>query len=208
MLFSGEYRFEQSAQQIWTALNDPLVLKQTIPGCGEINRVSDTEFSGAVKLAIGPMKFRFAGQITLTDLDPPWRYTITYSGSGGMAGLVKGVARVTMSPDLHHPLGQGTVLRYRTEVSLSGMIASLAEKLLQGTAVRLANDFFARFAARIPPERDVDTAIETSAPEVEMAKVAEVETIAVPITQTGLPPIIWSVGLSALVGIILAFSVR
>ena len=210
MQFSGDYRFAQPAHQIWAALNDPLVLRRTIPDCDAIDRVSETEFTGVVKLVIGPMKFRFSGHITLSDLDPPWRYTITCSGVGGMAGLAKGVARVTMSPDLSNPLGQGTIMRYHAEVALSGMIATLAEKLLQGTAVRLADDFFARFAAQIPQEPAIAMAKQAPTPEIpaQRAEVAYSETVGVALPQAGLHPIVWSVGLSVLVGIILACSVR
>jgi uncharacterized protein len=207
MQFSGDYRFAQSARQIWNALNDPAVLKQTIPGCEDIHRVSETEFTGIVKIAVGPMKFRFSGTISLGDLDPPWRYTITCTGSGGLAGLAKGTARVTMNPDLHHPLGHGTLLRYHTEVALSGMIATLAEKFLQGTATRLADEFFARFASHIPPEREPDMIEEPTTPVSAPTPLIEPETITVE-APPSLPPVVWSVGLSLLVAIILAFSIR
>lgn len=209
MEFSGDYRFEPSAQRIWAALNDPAVLKQTIPGCETIEQLSATEFAAVVKIAVGPMKLRFAGQITLGDLDPPWRYTISCAGSGGLAGLAKGTARVTMSPDLQHPLGHGTILRYHTEVALSGMIATLAEKLLHGTASRLADDFFARFAAQIPPETHVMAKLEAAAampPDAVIPEIAEPTPVIQP--QRGLHPVVWSIGLSVLTGVILAFSVR
>lgn len=209
MEFSGDYRFEPSAQRIWAALNDPVVLKQTIPGCEEIERLSPTEFAAAVKITIGPMKLRFTGRITLSDLDPPWRYTISCAGSGGLAGLAKGMARVTMSPDLQHPLGHGTILRYHTELALSGMIATPAEKLLHGTASRLADEFFARFAAQIPPETHAAAKLDAPAPVSPDALIPEIaEPTSVTQPQRGLHPVVWSIGLSVLTGVILAFSVR
>lgn len=209
MEFAGEYRFKPSAERIWTALNDPAVLKRTIPSCEEIERLSATEFAAVVKLAVGPMKLRFSGRIGLSDLDPPWRYTISCTGSGGLAGLAKGTAKVTMSPDLHHPLGHGTILRYHTEVALSGMIATLAEKLLHGTASRLADDFFARFARQIPPEPDAILVDATPQPQPPVTPIADiVRPRAIEVPQAGLHPVVWSLGLTILTGIILAFSVR
>lgn len=209
MEFAGDYRFAQTAQAIWAALNEPAVLMATIPGAEQIERVSATEFAAVVRLAVGPMKLRFTGRITLSDLDPPWRYTIACAGNGGLAGLAKGTARVTMSPDLHHPLGHGTILRYHTEIALSGMVATLAEKILHGTATRLADEFFARFASHIPAEDTAPVALPAAAPVPVNAPPPETAlTPPIPRHQPGLHPVVWSLGLTAVTALILALSVR
>ena len=48
MEMTGEYRIPAPRDAVWEALNDPDVLKQCIPGCDEIEKSSDTEFSAKV----------------------------------------------------------------------------------------------------------------------------------------------------------------
>jgi carbon monoxide dehydrogenase subunit G len=200
--FSGSHRFRQTPQAIWAALNDPEVLRATIPGCQQIERVSDTLFSATVRITVGPMKLRFAGQITLSDLDPPWRYTIACEGSGGLAGLARGRARVTIAPIVDVADGTGAVLHYQAETALSGMVATLAEKLLHGTADRLAGQFFEHFASHIPEPEPTAAAAAT----IDLPK--EDQTVTRIDDQPGLHPVVWTLGLTTVTAIILAMSIR
>src|SRR5258707_14414537 len=92
MEMTGERRIPAPRQRVWERLNDPETLKQCIPGCETIEKISDTEFTAKVVAKVGPVKASFSGKVTLTDLDPPARYTITGEGTGGGAGLGQGGA--------------------------------------------------------------------------------------------------------------------
>ena len=96
MDISGEYRIPASRETVWQALNDPEVLKACIPGCDEIIKTSDTELDAKVTAKVGPVKAKFTGHVTLSDLDPPNGYRISGEGKGGAAGFAKGGADVTL----------------------------------------------------------------------------------------------------------------
>src|SRR6516164_7025661 len=89
MEMTGEFRIPAPRQRVWEGLNDPEVLKQCIPGCQALEKVSDTEFNGRVIASVGPVRATFGGKVTLSDLDPPQSYTISGEGSGGVAGFAK-----------------------------------------------------------------------------------------------------------------------
>lgn len=139
MDMSGTQRIEASREVVYAALNDVNVLRQCIPGCQTIEKVSDNEMKAIVKLKIGPMKVSFGGKVTLSDLDPPNGYTITGEGSGGVAGFAKGSATVRLEPD-----GEATELTYSVKADIGGKIAQLGARLIEGTAKKLAADFFAK----------------------------------------------------------------
>ena len=107
MEMSGEYRIPAPREQVWAALNDPVVLKECIPGCQSLEKTSDTEMSAKVQAMVGPVKATFTGNVTLSDIDPPNGYTISGEGKGGIAGFAKGGADVKLAND-----GDGTVLTY------------------------------------------------------------------------------------------------
>ncbi|HZS63396.1 MAG TPA: carbon monoxide dehydrogenase subunit G [Xanthobacteraceae bacterium] len=146
MEIKGTQRIEASRTAVWTALNDPEVLKQSIPGCESIEKVSDTEMNAKARLRIGPVKASFSGKVILSDLDPPNGYTITGTGSGGTAGFAKGGAKVRLAED-----GSATLLTYDVEADIGGKLASLGGRLIEGTAKKLAAEFFEKFSVAVTP---------------------------------------------------------
>jgi carbon monoxide dehydrogenase subunit G len=141
MEFVGEYRFAASAMEVWLALNDPEVLRRTIPGCERMERVTPTDYAGHLKVRLGPIGAAFNGKIALSELDPPFSYRISVEAHGQIAGTAAGSARVRLTD---HP--GGALLRYEAETEIGGRIAKLGAKLMHGTATRYADKFFARFA--------------------------------------------------------------
>ena len=149
MEMTGEYRIPASREQVWAALNDPEILKASIPGCESLERTGDNGFAAAVVAKVGPVRARFTGAVTLSDLDPPNGYTISGEGKGGAAGFAKGDARVRLVED-----GEATLLSYVVKANVGGKLAQLGSRLIDGTAKKLADDFFSTFsqkAAEAPP---------------------------------------------------------
>ena len=129
---------------VYAALNDPEVLRAAIPGCEELVKHSDTELEAKVLLKIGPVKARFAGKVTLNPENPPEGFTLTGEGSGGAAGFAKGGAEVTLEEQ-----GNDTLLRYTAKAEIGGKLAQLGSRLIQGTAKKLAGNFFTAFAEQV-----------------------------------------------------------
>lgn len=141
MEMSGEYKINAPREKVWAALNDPEILKQSIPGCEEIDQTSDTSFSAKVTAKVGPVKAKFAGAVELTDIDAPNGYRISGEGKGGAAGFAKGGANVQLEDD-----GDGTLLKYEVDAQVGGKLAQLGARLIDGTAKKMASQFFENFA--------------------------------------------------------------
>ncbi|KAA5604152.1 carbon monoxide dehydrogenase subunit G [Roseospira marina] len=167
MEFSGEYRIPAPRQTVWEALNDADVLKHCISGCESLERVSDTELTAKLKAKVGPVSAKFSGTVTLSDVNAPESYVISGQGQGGAAGFVKGSASVSLTedgPDV-------TVLRYESQGSVGGKLASVGGRLVKGVATKTADDFFRAFSERVggaPPEVvDTETGETITEPEPE-----------------------------------------
>lgn len=140
MDMKGEYRINASREAVWAGLNDPDVLRQSIPGCELLEKTSDTDFAAQVTAKVGPVKAKFKGAVTLSDLNPPESYRISGEGKGGAAGFAKGGAFVRLTPD-----GDGTLLSYEVNANVGGKLAQLGGRLIDSTAKKMADDFFRRF---------------------------------------------------------------
>ena len=132
---------------VYAALNDTEMLKAAIPGCENLIRHSDTDLEAVVVLKIGPIKARFNGKVTLDQSGAPGSFSLQGEGSGGVAGFAKGGAVVTLEDR-----GTETLLSYTATADVGGKIAQLGNRLIAGTAKKLADQFFASFAAAVTAE--------------------------------------------------------
>ncbi len=144
MTMNGEFQLAAPRQAVWDKLNDPEVLKASIPGCEELETTEEGGFRATVKVKVGPVSARFKGKVTLSDLDPPNGYKISGEGEGGVAGFAKGGANVALADK-----DGGTLLSYNVDAQIGGKLAQLGQRLINGSAKKLADEFFANFAKAV-----------------------------------------------------------
>ncbi|HVT51954.1 MAG TPA: carbon monoxide dehydrogenase subunit G [Dongiaceae bacterium] len=208
MDMTGEHRINAPRAVVWAGLNDPETLKQSIDGIEEITKASDTQFDAVAVVKVGPVKAKFKGKITLSEIDPPNGYTITGEGQGGAAGFAKGGAKVKLEDD-----NGGTLLKYTVNAQIGGKLAQIGSRLVDGAARKYADEFFTAFGAVVEARAagtapaEIPTPIAPESP-VELAAGAEpaMAPAAVPPSASdhaggkGLPPAAWIGGLIVVVG--------
>jgi carbon monoxide dehydrogenase subunit G len=144
MKLAGERFIPAAQEQVWSALNDPQVLQACIPGCESVEPIEGGGYTVLMVAKVGPVSAKFKGRILLSDLNPPTAYTLSFDGQGGMAGFGKGTARVR----LNHAENQdspGTVLDFEAEAQVGGKLAQIGSRLIDSTAAKMTEEFFARF---------------------------------------------------------------
>jgi len=146
MVMNGEVQLSAPRELVWAKLNDTDALKASIPGCETLEKLSDTEFQAVATNKVGPVKARFKGKVRLSDLDPPNGYRISGEGDGGVAGFAKGGATIALTDK-----DGGTLLTYNVEAQIGGKLAQLGQRLVNGAAKKLADQFFTKFAAQFAP---------------------------------------------------------
>lgn len=169
MQMQGSRQLSATAQQAWAALNDPEILKQCIPGCQSFEWEAENVYKVAAQIKIGPVSAKFTGTVTLSDIEPPKRYTLNFEVQGGVAGHGKGISQVELTEN-----DQGVELKYTVESQIGGKLAQLGQRLIDGAAKSMADDFFKRFEkaldqqtasavtdSAIAPEDDTETDTES-----------------------------------------------
>ena len=156
MRFEGDAQIPATPEAVWAGLNDPDVLRQSLPGCQSMEQTGEREFTATVVTKVGPISATFRGKVELADLDPPHGYTLKGRGQGGPAGFAKGEARIRLTPD-----GDGTRLAYVADADIGGKIASVGGRLIQGVAKKTADDFFAGFGRVLTGETEAPAAVPT-----------------------------------------------
>ena len=140
MKLNGSYQINLEKQKVWEALNNPEILKQSIPGCEEFKKNSDTEFTATATNKIGPFNASFTGDIELKDIDAPNSYVIEGSGNSPV-GFASGSAKVSLED-----CEGGTKLNYEIDANVGGKIAQVGSRLIDMTAKKMADIFFGKFS--------------------------------------------------------------
>lgn len=178
MDMQGQRTLTASQQQAWDALNNAEVLKICIPGCEKFEPTGDNAYAVTTALKIGPVAARFSGKVQLTDVVAPTSYKLNFDAQGGVAGFGKGQSSVELKP-----LGSGCELHYTVHSSVGGKIAQMGQRLIDGVAKNLAEDFFKRFEAelqRLHPAPAAAAAAPVAPP------------TPVPVATGGLPTWVWA----------------
>tara|TARA_B100001029_G_C14944355_1_gene385034 strand:- start:152 stop:736 length:585 start_codon:yes stop_codon:yes gene_type:complete len=146
MKLSGSYQINLEKQKVWEALNDPEVLKKSIPGCEEFIKNSETEFTATATNKIGPFNASFTGEIKLEQINAPNSYVIQGSGNSPV-GFASGEAKVKLED-----FEEGTKLFYEVDANVGGKIAQVGSRLIDMTAKKMADIFFGNFSQLISKE--------------------------------------------------------
>ncbi len=155
MKLSGSYQIKLEKQKVWEALNNPEILKKSIPGCEEFIKKSETEFTATAKNKIGPFNASFTGDIELKDIDAPNSYKISGSGNSPV-GFASGEANVKLED-----INGETNLIYTVEANVGGKIAQVGSRLIDMTAKKMADVFFGKFSELISPLNESKTSNST-----------------------------------------------
>ena len=143
----GQQLISAPRQIVWDALNDPLILKECLPGCESVEQLSPEEFRVVIKTAIGPLKARFQGSLKISEAKVPESCVMHFEGQGGAIGFGKGTASVTLKE-----AADGTDLSYEAKAQIGGKLAQVGSRLIDSVAKKMADDFFKAFQVAVGPK--------------------------------------------------------
>lgn len=147
MRIAGNYTFEATREEVWSALNDPEVLARTIPGCQRLDQVGENEYESTLKVGLQAVRGTYNGRVKIDNLVVPESYEIHVDGKGSN-GFLKGAGSIKLRTD-----GAHTILDYGGEAQVGGTIASVGQRLLDGAAKTLINQSLKSLAQQIEDRR-------------------------------------------------------
>jgi len=132
----GSYTFNAPRERVWQVLLDPKIMAQCMPGCESMNQVAPDRYETVMKVGVASVKGTYKGKVAIKDKQAPAHYVLSGEGSGG-PGFMQGDVAI----DLEESNGQ-TVLKYSTDPKIGGLIASVGQRMLNGVAKMMAEQFF------------------------------------------------------------------
>lgn len=196
MDFKGKYKVPAAPHQVWAALRAPATLSACIPGCESVEQIKPNEYHAVATLKVGPVKARFQGKVTIEDVPPPpgisHAMRLSGEGQGGAAGFARGQSDVHLTAE-----GSQTILDYTAKAVVGGKLAQIGQRLIDGAAKSVADEFFARFSLLMQTN--------AAAPTPAGASPAPEPPVPQPPVSEGLAPQVWVAGLIGIIVILLIF---
>lgn len=143
MKIEGTYTFNAPRERVWQVLLDPKIMAQCMPGCEKLNEVGPDQYEAIMKIGVASVKGSYKGKVAIKDKQPPSHYVLSGEGSGG-PGFMQGDVAI----DLEEKNGQ-TLLKYSTDATVGGIIASIGQRMLNGVAKMMVDQFFKKMESFI-----------------------------------------------------------
>src|SRR2546422_1094132 len=135
MKLEGTHFVNAPRDRVYQSLIDPVVLRRCIPGCERLEKTAENTYSTTIRAGVGTIKGVFTGTVKLEDMRPPEHYRIVVEGKGA-PGFLKGSGNLDLEEQ-----GEGTLIKYTGDLQLGGTIASVGQRMIQGTAKMMASQF-------------------------------------------------------------------
>jgi 2-furoyl-CoA dehydrogenase large subunit len=132
----GEVVLSATPEAVFRVLLDPVALAKVIPGCNALEPAGENRYRADVTLGVGMIKARYTAEVALSELQPP--HSLRLAGSGlSSVGSARGSGLVALEPK-----DGGTLLRYDYEAEVSGKVAAVGSRMLEGAAKMVLNQLF------------------------------------------------------------------
>ncbi|HEY5446156.1 MAG TPA: carbon monoxide dehydrogenase subunit G [Pyrinomonadaceae bacterium] len=146
MKIEGKHVIDAPRDRVYGSLVNPEVLQRTIPGCERLEKTGENTFAATIRAGVGSIKGIFNGTVRLEDLRAPEHFRMVVDGKGA-PGFLKGSGDLDLVTE-----GESTAVNYTGDVQIGGTIASVGQRMIQGTVKMMAAQFFTALGAEAKTE--------------------------------------------------------
>ncbi|MGE0311425.1 MAG: CoxG family protein [Lautropia sp.] len=136
MLIDGQFAVGAPPHALMRHLFDARLMASCLPGCEALEAIDDDRYRAVVVLAIAGIRARFDLQVQITRRDDHNVWAVTRGEEGGQASNLNAESHIALAAS-----PEGTLLTYRSEVSVTGRLGRFALGMMKKTAHRMGESF-------------------------------------------------------------------
>lgn len=144
MQLAGKYVLHAAPPIVWATLMNKDTLARVVPGISRLEQTGDHSFKSILDIKLGPVSGSFTGNLQLDDLQEPNAFTLK-AQQNSKIGNANAAIRINLAA-----VGTGdTEIAFDGDVKLSGMLASLGQRVMGGVSNTLTKQFFSNLEKEI-----------------------------------------------------------
>ena len=137
MQLTGNKLLNASTAQVFSMLMDPDVLAKIVPGVSSLQKISENSYKSILSLKIGPVGGSFSGNLQIEDIIPDKSFTLKAQQNSKI-----GNANAAIKIVLQEEAGNQATVSFDGDVKLSGVLATMGQRVIGGVANSLTKQFF------------------------------------------------------------------
>jgi carbon monoxide dehydrogenase subunit G len=131
---AGSYQLEAPIDQAWPHIFEPRSLMGLIPGCQQLEQISPDEYRGQIQVGLAAVSGTYASYVRVIERDPPHHCRLEGKVTGA-TGSIGGMASFHLKEVNHNH----SLIEYQAEAMITGALAKLSPRLVEGVAQTLIN---------------------------------------------------------------------
>lgn len=144
MLIEGQFPIAAAPQTLLVHLFDAGLMASCLPGCEKLEAIDADRYRAVVAIAMAGIKARFDLQVQITKRDEQNVWALTRGDEGGHASSLQADSRVSLEPT-----PEGTLVHYRSEVSVTGRLGRFALGMMKKKAQSMGDEFAANLQRKL-----------------------------------------------------------
>jgi uncharacterized protein len=142
--FSGAPEIAAPPDVVWRRLLDHEFVASVAPGVESVQAIDDRHFKVVSGFGVGAVKLKFQLDVELSDVKPPKSLKMSARGKAPGSGV-----EVSTTLEIEPVPPDRSRLKWRASSEVRGTVASVGARLLKGTARKLTETFWDKFAERV-----------------------------------------------------------
>ena len=138
MRFQGTLDIAAPRERVWAFVTDPKAVSACAPDVQSLEVLDPEHFKLVIRAGVGPIRATFNLDVVFTELTAPTRATVRARGQAP-GSAVEMLSTMALSA----PAPGRTTMDWTSDVTISGTIAQMGARLMQGTADKITQQVFA-----------------------------------------------------------------
>lgn len=137
MELTGKHILNASPSRLWEILMDTDTLAKVVPGISSLEKLSGNSYKSMLNIRLGPVSGSFSGNLQLEDIVEQKRFTLKAQQNSKI-----GNANAKINIELTPVNELQTAIQFNGEAQLTGLLASMGQRLIGGVSGTLTKQFF------------------------------------------------------------------
>ena len=148
MQLTGKHVVSTSAEKVWDILMDTDTLAGIVPGISRLEKTGDNTFKSILEIKLGPVSGSFTGNLQLEEITEQKGFTLKMQQNSKI-----GNANAAIKIDLLPVDTSQTEIAFNGDVKMTGLLASMGQRVMSGVANTLTKQFFANLDKQLEKDK-------------------------------------------------------